>query len=79
MGANGKIKWRFDRWTQRACRLDGCEHAGPAVMSRTGWEHFPHDADVGVRGFGPTPAAAFEQGALALTAAVTVRVEPWLR
>lgn len=35
------------------------------------WEHFPHDADIGVRGFGPTPAQAFEQAALALTAVVT--------
>lgn len=36
-----------------------------------GWEHFPHDADVGVRGFGPTVEAAFEQAARALTATVT--------
>ncbi len=43
----------------------------PPVMSHAGWEHFPHDADIGVRGFGATPAAAFEQGALALTAVVT--------
>ncbi|HEY5776194.1 MAG TPA: archease, partial [Xanthomonadales bacterium] len=35
------------------------------------WEHFPHVADVGVRGFGPTPDSAFEQAAKALTAAVT--------
>jgi len=35
------------------------------------WEHFPHEADIGVRGFGATPAEAFEQAALALTAAVT--------
>lgn len=35
------------------------------------WEHFPHDADVGVIGRGPTPEAAFEQAALALTAIVT--------
>ena len=35
------------------------------------WEHFPHAADVGVRGFGKTAAEAFEQGALALTAVVT--------
>lgn len=34
------------------------------------WEHFAHQADVGVRGFGPTREAAFEQAALALTAAV---------
>lgn len=42
-----------------------------------GWEHFPHDADVGVRGFGATVAEAFEQGAQALTAVVTQSsVEP---
>ncbi|MGB8327301.1 MAG: archease [Steroidobacteraceae bacterium] len=35
------------------------------------WEHFPHDADVGVRGIGATEAEAFEQAALALTAVVT--------
>lgn len=35
------------------------------------WEHFAHDADIGVRGFGPTPASAFEQAALAMTAVVT--------
>jgi|SRR5450830_151318 len=35
------------------------------------WEHFSHGADVGVRGFGLTKAAAFEQAALALTAAIT--------
>jgi len=34
------------------------------------WEHFEHGADVGVRGFGATKAAAFEQAALALTAVV---------
>ncbi len=42
-----------------------------AAMSRAGWEHFAHDADVGVRGFGPTAAEAFQQAALALTAVVT--------
>jgi len=34
------------------------------------WEHFAHGSDVGVRGFGPTMAEAFEQAALALTAVV---------
>ena len=48
------------------------------LVTDTHWEHFPHDADIGVRGLGPTRAAAFEQAALALTAAVTdpVDVEP---
>jgi tRNA nucleotidyltransferase (CCA-adding enzyme) len=35
------------------------------------WEHFIHVADVGVRGYGPTMAAAFEQAAMALTAVIT--------
>ena len=37
------------------------------------WEHFPHDADIGVRGYGATPSEAFEQAALAMVAAI---VEP---
>lgn len=60
----------------------GCEHAGiraaaaslPAsakVPPAGRWEHFDHGADIGVRGYGPTKAAAFEQAALALTAVVT--------
>ena len=40
-------------------------------ISPTRWEHFPHDADVGVRGRGATLAEAFEQAAVALTAIVT--------
>jgi tRNA nucleotidyltransferase (CCA-adding enzyme) len=35
------------------------------------WEHFAHDADIGVRGIGATRSEAFEQAALALTAVVT--------
>jgi SHS2 domain-containing protein len=35
------------------------------------WEHFPHEADMGVRGFGATKAEAFEQAALAMTAVIT--------
>ena len=34
------------------------------------WEHFQHQADVGVRGIGATKCEAFEQAALALTAVV---------
>jgi len=34
------------------------------------WEHFPHQADVGVRGLGATPDEAFEQAAMALTAVI---------
>ncbi len=35
------------------------------------WEHFAHEADVGVRGIGADVPTAFEQAALALTAVVT--------
>ncbi len=45
--------------------------AANRTAGKAGWEHFPHAADVGVRGFGKTPAEAFEQAALALTAVVT--------
>jgi len=40
-------------------------------MTLPRWEHFPHEADVGVRGIGATRDAAFEQAALAMTAAIT--------
>ena len=35
------------------------------------WEHFRHEADIGVRGYGLTLAEAFEQVALAITAVIT--------
>ena len=35
------------------------------------WEHFAHGADIGIRGFGRSPAEAFEHAAQALTAVVT--------
>ena len=34
------------------------------------WEHFPHGADLGIRGLGVTKADAFAGAALALTAVV---------
>lgn len=40
-------------------------------MSGTYWEHFPHQADMGIRGVGPTRECAFEEAALAMTAIVT--------
>jgi tRNA nucleotidyltransferase (CCA-adding enzyme) len=39
----------------------------------SGWEHFEHDADIGVRGIGETKEEAFEQAAVALTA---VAIDP---
>jgi SHS2 domain-containing protein len=51
----------------------------PVPATTSGWEHFPHGADVGVRGWGRTSAEAFEQGALALTAIATdAEVKPQL-
>lgn len=40
-------------------------------MTAEHWEHFPHGADIGVRGLGATLEQAFAQAALALTAVVT--------
>lgn len=49
-----------------------------AATRRSSWAHFPHDADIGVVGLGPTKAEAFRQAALALTAVITdpSRVRP---
>jgi len=35
------------------------------------WEHFYHQADIGIRGLGQSKEEAFEQAALALTAVIT--------
>jgi SHS2 domain-containing protein len=35
------------------------------------WEHFHHEADVGVRGLGPSAGQAFAEAAVALTAVIT--------
>lgn len=42
------------------------------------WEHFEHKGDVGIRGYGRTPAEAFEMAAIAMTAVITdpTRVAP---
>lgn len=39
-------------------------------MIEARWEHYPHVADIGVRGIGKSPEQAFEQAAVALTAVV---------
>lgn len=44
---------------------------GNPCMTAERWEHYPHEADMGVRGWGATLEQAFEQAALALTAVVT--------
>lgn len=35
------------------------------------WEHFEHEADIGIRGIAPTLEQAFEQAAVAMTAVIT--------
>jgi len=40
-------------------------------VSATRWEHFPHDADIGIRGYGTGISEAFAQTALALSAVIT--------
>lgn len=43
----------------------------PPATGHGGWEHFRHGADIGVRGWGDSPAEAFRQAALALTSVIT--------
>lgn len=47
-------------------------------MPENHWEHFPHEADMGIRGFGDSKEAAFESAAVAMTNVITdaERVEP---
>ena len=50
-------------------------------MNEKRWEHFPHEADMGVRGIGNSKEEAFEQAALAMTAVITdpvkvIAIEP---
>jgi SHS2 domain-containing protein len=40
-------------------------------MVSTHWEHFPHEADMGVRGIGNSKEEAFEQAAIAMSAVIT--------
>ncbi|MBI2226656.1 MAG: archease, partial [Betaproteobacteria bacterium] len=55
----------------RACIKSGSLRApGTDAAMTPHWEHFPHEADMGVRGFGATKAEAFEQAALAMTAVI---------
>jgi len=39
-------------------------------MTRPRWEHFAHEADIGVRGIGASKKEAFEQAAIALTGVI---------
>lgn len=40
-------------------------------MTEKRWEHFSHEADIGIRGVGATQEEAFELAGVALTAVVT--------
>jgi len=64
----GQIYWKGSHIT-RAERLVAVLGRPPEVAAR--WEHFPHGADIGVRGFGATREQAFEQAAVAMTAVIT--------
>ena len=39
-------------------------------MAGKRWEHFPHEADMGVRGIGNSKEEAFEQAAIAMSAVI---------
>jgi SHS2 domain-containing protein len=66
-----------EREMHSAYQLYMCEPRSIEIRERAAgtnvpsWEHFAHDADIGVRGWGATPDEAFVQVALAMTAVVT--------
>ncbi|ARB92079.1 archease [Legionella longbeachae] len=41
------------------------------MIAQKKWEHFSHESDIGVRGYGSTLSEAFAMGALALTHVIT--------
>jgi SHS2 domain-containing protein len=69
----GRQKWKIER-AGDAFSDDPAQQLRPYrlnIMTGTYWEHFPHEADTGVRGVGATKEEAFEQAAVALTAVIT--------
>jgi len=60
---------------EAACRFDLTPLEEDFLLrefrSKLGWQHFYHQADIGVRGTGSSIEQAFEQAAVALTAIVT--------
>ncbi|MHB8257359.1 MAG: archease [Acidiferrobacterales bacterium] len=58
--------FRLDRLRLRA--QDGSMEQG---HTEARWEHFPHGADIGIRGIGRSKNEAFEQAALAMTQVIT--------
>lgn len=65
-----KVHRLLGGYQRHMCEL-GPTASGEGKPAAPSWEHFAHDADIGVRGWGATPADAFAQAALAMTAVVT--------
>jgi len=59
------------RFAGMACSYNYILLIGWDMTDTVRWEHFPHQADIGVRGIGKTLEQAFEQAALAMTAVIT--------
>ena len=64
-----QVPWNKGKLIGQRCTLSVL--SGHNIMTAKRWEHFPHEADIGVRGLGATLEKAFEQVALALTAVIT--------
>ncbi|WP_338151665.1 archease [Legionella norrlandica] len=58
--------------------MQSLAEAKKLLLPKKYWEHFTHEADIGIRGVGPTLIDAFEMGALALTNVITdsERIKP---
>lgn len=67
MSATGSIVDKDTRGFDHDQHSDACH----PVMNRPYWEHFEHQADIGIRGHGATLEEALIQAAIALTAIIT--------
>ena len=65
MRANARVNARTTSLSQWPEAL-----AADDTLAKRGWSHEAHDADVRLRAWGPTSAAAFEEAATAMTAAI---------
>lgn len=57
--------------TVKRNKIKDSKTASRMMAEQAKWRHFQHEADIGVVGVGDTPAAAFAQAALAMTAVIT--------
>lgn len=62
---------RDDDRSEQALDSSSAQILSGATVNEAHWEHFKQEDDLGIKGYGPTKADAFEQAAIAMTAAIS--------